>query len=63
MEQTELSIPDQVKKAMDGRTNRWLALEIKMPETELSKKLNGWAEFTKEEISAINSRLNAKIKL
>lgn len=62
MEQTIVTLPDQVIQAMDGRTNRWLALEIKMPESELSKKLNGKVDFTKEEIDAINARLKSKIK-
>lgn len=63
MEQTMLSVPEQVKIALDGRKNRWLALEIKIPETELSKKMNGHVEFTEAEIQAINIRLKSKIKL
>lgn len=65
MEKTALAIPvvDQVRKAMDGRTIRWLALEIKMPETELSKRMNGHVDFKQEEINAINARLNSKIKI
>ena len=63
MEQTMIPIHEQVKKAMDGRSNRWLALEVRMPESELSKKLKGYKEFTKEEIDAINARLKSKIKL
>lgn len=58
------SIPDQVKEALDGRTQRWLSFEIKMPEDILSKKMNGFegAEFTDEEIEAINTRLSSNIK-
>jgi hypothetical protein len=63
MEQTILSIGEQVIKAMDGRTNRMLSLEIRMPESELSKKLKGYKDFTQEEIDAINARLNSDIKL
>lgn len=65
MEKTAIVIPivDQVRKAMDGRTIRWLALEIKMPETELSKRMNGHVDFKQEEINAINARLNSKIRL
>jgi len=58
-----LSVPEQVRKAMDGRTIRWLALEIKMPETELSKRMNGHIDFKQEEINSINARLNSKIRL
>lgn len=62
MEKTLLSVPDQIKVALDGRTQRWLSFEIRMPETDLSKKMNGEAEFTDEEIEKINNRLNAKVK-
>lgn len=63
MEQVMLPVHEQVRKAMDGRTNRWLALEIRVPESEISKKLKGHIAFTDEEIQAINSRLKSKIKL
>lgn len=64
MAKVKLSVPEQIKEAMDGRTQRWLALEIKMPEDSLSKKMNGFegAEFTQEELDAINSRLQSNIK-
>lgn len=57
-----LSVPQQVEVALDGRTQRWLALEIRMPENNLSKRMKGEVEFTDEEISKINIRLNASIK-
>lgn len=62
MEKTLLSVPDQIKVALDGRTNRWLALEVKIPESELSRKMNGKTDFTAEELSNIETRLNFKIK-
>lgn len=61
MVEEKLSIPEQIQKALDGRTQRWLALEIKMPESELSKRMNGKAEFSQEHIKAINERLNTNI--
>ncbi len=57
------SIPEQVKKALDGRTQRWLALEIKMPEDLLSKKMKGNTAFSKAEIEAINKRLSSNIEM
>lgn len=57
------SIPEQVKKALDGRTQRWLALEIKMPEAILSKKMNGFEPFTKEDVATINARLSSSIEM
>lgn len=58
-----VSIPEQVRTALDGRTQRWLALEVKMSEDMLSKKMQGLIEFTEDEIERINTRLNSKIKL
>lgn len=62
MEQLQLTIPQQVEQALDGRTQRWLSLKIQVPEAELSKKMNGKAEFTEEEIKKINLLLRVKIK-
>lgn len=63
MEQTQISIVKQVEAALDGRTQRWLALQIKMPETDLSKKMNEKADFTEDEIKEINKVLKSKIKI
>lgn len=59
----KLTIPQQIKKALDGRSQRWLALEIKMPESNMSKKMNGAPgyEFTEADINKINKRLKSKI--
>ena len=58
-----LSVPEQVEEALDGRTKRWLSLNIRMPENELSKKMKGRKPFTQEEIDSINTVLKASIKL
>ncbi len=63
MNKKELSIPKQVEILLDGRTQRWLAMEIKMPETDLSKRMKGVVKFQQEEIDRINTRLNGSIKL
>ncbi|MEO7048901.1 MAG: hypothetical protein ABI091_26600 [Ferruginibacter sp.] len=52
---------DLIIKALDGRSYRWLALEIKMPETELSKRMNGHIKFSKDELTTINQRLNENL--
>ncbi len=57
-----VSIPEQVVKALDGRTQRWLSVNARIHETELSKKMNGIIEFTDEEISRINEALKCNIK-
>ncbi len=62
MAKVEVSIPEQIKTALDGRTQRWLSFEVRIPEPELSKKMNGGLDFTEEEIIAIEERLKFKIK-
>jgi hypothetical protein len=54
-------IGSQIKKALDGRTQRWLAFEVRIPEDYLSKKMKGTIEFTEEELGRIEERLNFKI--
>lgn len=63
MNKKELTIPKQVEILLDGRTQRWLAMEIKMPETDLSKRMKGFVKFQQDEIDRINARLNGSIKL
>lgn len=59
MEETVLNPAiEKIKIALDGRSYRWLSLEIKMPESELSKRMNGKINFTDDELSAIHQRLN-----
>ena len=58
MEKIKLSIPEQVTIALDGRTQRWLSFEVRIPEQELSKKMNGILEFTSDELKKIEERLN-----
>jgi hypothetical protein len=57
------SLPEQIKEALDGRSQRWLALEVKMHEQDLSRKMNGHDKciFSDDEIRRINQRLNANI--
>lgn len=60
MEQEKVLSPviPKIKIALDGRSYRWLALEIKMPETELSKRMNGHIDFSTEELETIDTVLN-----
>lgn len=60
---TIVSIPDQVRDALDGRTQRWLSFNVKIPESDLSKKMNNSVPFTQEEIDRINAVLKSNIKL
>ena len=59
------TIQEQIKKALDGRSQRWLSLEIKMPESNFSKKMSGkdGYVFTEEDVKKINKRLNCEISL
>ena len=54
---TELRLHERVKEALDGRTQRWLSLNAKIPESELSRKMQGKLLFTDAEISRINEAL------
>lgn len=62
MKKVKVSIPEQVTKALDGRTQRWLSFEIRMPEQELSKKMNGVLLFTEDDLKKIEDRLNFKFE-
>lgn len=52
-----MTIPEQIRVALDGRTQRWLSMEVKIPEDTLSKKMNNIAIFTDEELKLIQDRL------
>ncbi len=54
---TELRLHERIKEALDGRTQRWLSLNAKIPESELSRKMQGKLLFTDAEISRINEAL------
>ena len=54
---TELRLHERIKEALDGRTQRWLSLNAKIPESELSRKMQGKLLFTNLEISRINEAL------
>lgn len=56
-----LTIPEQIKIALDGRTQRWLSFEVRIPEPDLSKKMNGEIDFKETELAAIETRLNFKL--
>lgn len=58
-----LSTIEQIIKLMDGRTRRMFAMEVKIPEQEFSKKMNGRIFFSQKEINRINIRWNSNITL
>lgn len=60
MKNKKMTIPEQVTKALDGRTQRWLSFEIRVPEQQLSKKMKMTLPFTKEELERIEKRLSFK---
>lgn len=53
----ELRLHERIKEALDGRTQRWLSLNAKIPESELSRKMQGKLLFTDAEIIRINDVL------
>lgn len=54
-------VGNMIIKALDGRTQRWLSFEVRIPEADLSKKMKGQIDFTPEELAKIEERLNFKI--
>ena len=54
---TELRLHERIKESLDGRTQRWLSLNAKIPESELSRKMQGKLLFTDAEITRINEAL------
>ena len=61
MEIKELKLHEKIKEAMDGRTQRWLSLNAKIPESELSRKMQGKLLFTDAEIARINEALKTDL--
>lgn len=57
------TVQEQIKKALDGRTQRWLILELGFREDTFSKKMKGIMPFNPTEIAAINKRLSSNIQL
>jgi len=54
---TELRLHERIKESVDERTQRWLSLNAKIPESELSRKMQGKLLFTDAEITRINEAL------
>ena len=54
---TKLRLHERIKEALDGSTQRWLSLNAKIPESELSRKMQGKLLFTDAEITRINEAL------
>jgi hypothetical protein len=63
MEDKKLTIAEQVRIALDGRTQRWLSFEVRIPEPDLSRKMKGEMNFMPDEIERINTRLGSTITL
>lgn len=55
-------IPEQIKAALDGRTQRWLSFRAQIPESELSKKMKCRAAFSEQELNYIQEILNFSIE-
>ncbi len=53
----KLSIADQIRKGLDGRTQLWLCFEVRISESQLSRKMKGLSEWTDEELQKISARI------
>ncbi len=56
-----MKLHEKIKEDMDGRTQRWLSLNAKIPESELSRKMQGKLLFTDSEIARINEALKTDL--
>lgn len=54
-------LAEQIKQALDGRTQRWLSTQIGMIEDTFSKKMRGVMQFSDEDIEKINTKLSSSI--
>lgn len=61
MEYKTLKIHQKIKESLDGRTQRWLSLNAKIPESELSRKMQGKLLFTDAEVARINEALKTDL--
>jgi len=61
-DEEKLVIPLQIRKALDGRSQRWLAQEISLTDDAMSRRMNGILQFAETELSAIEKVLNFKLK-
>lgn len=52
---------DEIKKALAGRTQRWLAMQIGLSDTQFSNKMLGVNDFSKENVEMINQILKTNI--
>lgn len=56
-------IAREIKAALDGRTQRWLAHKIDMAEDKLSNKLNDIDQFEQADLDQINKVLGTSLAL
>lgn len=57
-----LTIGDQIKAALDGRSQRWLGQKLDLTDDAISRRMNGILEFTEQEIEIVNELLSLNIK-
>jgi hypothetical protein len=57
-----LTVPEQIKVALDGRTQKWLCLEVKISEQDMCARMKGRIPFTLAELTRINARLKSSVK-
>jgi hypothetical protein len=55
------TIIQQIKEALDGRTQRWLSEKTAIPEDKLSNKMTGRTKFSKKDLGIINEVLNISL--
>jgi hypothetical protein len=59
---SKLPIGEQIREALDGRSQRWLGQKLDLTDDYISRKMNGILEFTDEEIEMVNTILSLNLK-
>lgn len=59
----EKKIHEQIKDALDGRTNRWLSKKTGINEADLSRAISGKLILTQKRYDKINAVLGTNITI
>lgn len=57
------NIGKKIKEALDGRTQRWLAVQVGMTDVDLSNRINGIHQFNQEQLDKINLVLDLNLEI
>jgi galactitol-specific phosphotransferase system IIB component len=59
---SKITIQMKIKKALDGRSQRWLAKQMNFSDCTMSLRMTGMIEFSEEELKKISKILKVDLK-